>query len=243
MIRLATEADFTFPGDTECAIRILSLKNIYGCNEPFLRFYTDDKGSYLSLMDGVAVLHMATPISEEWLAFLAFQPDIARVHTDEITGKQLATAEGWSLNTGATLKYTGKLGVGESALCENPYLPDVYTLLAENFPHIAPFEAWYVDYSHRFRHGYCHIAAVMHDDKPVSVATTVAETHEAVILGQVATDKAFRRRGYAAKCLSSLIYRCQGRHLYILPVDEYAEKLYISLGFSPAGRWAELARQ
>lgn len=242
MIRLANVADFPFTGDTECAIRIQSLKVIYGCDVPFLRFYTDGEGSYMSLMDGVAVFYTSQPVSDEWLAFFAFQPEIIHIHTDATTGQQLAETGSWILSQGTTLKYAGEKRGEEPDICEAPFLPDVYTLLAANFPHIAPFEAWYVDYSHRVRHGHCHIAAIMCDGKPVSVATTVAETETAVILGQVATDTAFRCRGYAAKCLFSLINKCQGKELYILPVDKYAEKLYISLGFCPAGDWAELTR-
>ncbi len=242
MIRLANAADFPFAGDTECAIRIQSLCDIYGCEVPFLRFYTDGEGSFMSLMDGVAVFYAARPVSDEWLAFFAFQTEIIRIHTDAATGQQLANISGWILSQGTTLKYDGEKRGEEPGICVDPFLPDVYTLLAANFPHMSPFEAWYVDYSHRVRHGHCHIAAIMCDGKPVSVATTVAETDTAVILGQVATDMAFRRRGYAAKCLFSLINRCQGKLLYILPVDKYAEKLYISLGFCPAGDWAELKR-
>lgn len=243
MIRLADEHDFTFPADTECAVRIHSLYRIYGCHVPFLRFYTDGEGTILSLMDGVGILFAPQSIDDEWLAFLAFQQDITRLHTDDSTAHRLETTADWESSVGTVLKYGGVNRVGESDICDSPYLPDVYALLATNFPNMAPFEAWYVDYSHRVRHGFCHVAAVMDNDKPVSVATTVAETDTAVILGQVATDKAYRRRGYAAKCLASLIYRCQGRQLYILPVDEYAEKLYISLGFHRIGRWAELFRK
>lgn len=242
MIRMANTTDFPFIGDTECAIRIQSLKAIYGCDVPFLRFYTDGEGSFLSLMDGVAVFFAAQPVSDEWMAFFAFQPEIVRVHTDATTGQQLAEIGGWSLTEGTTLKYAGEERGEDPDICQAPFLPDVYTLLAANFPHIAPFEAWYVDYSHRFRHGHCHVAAIMDKGKPVSVATTVAETETAAILGQVATDTAFRRRGYAAKCLFSLIYRCKGKQLYILPVNKYAEKLYISMGFRPESSWAELER-
>ena len=108
MIRMANTADFPLTVDAECAIRIQSLKNIYGCDVPFLRFYTDGNGSFMSLMDGVAVFYAAQPINDEWLAFFSFQPEIIRIHTDMTTGERLAKAGGWCLSQGFTLKFAGE---------------------------------------------------------------------------------------------------------------------------------------
>ncbi len=242
MISLLTQAATFLDGDSECLIRIRSLAEIYGFDIAFLQFFTDGEGSFMSLMDGAAVFYAHTPVSEEWLAFLAFHTDIRRLHTDVNTAIRLQETGSWLAETGAVLRYAGGATSADRDICTTPHLPDVYHLLAEHFPHIAPFEAWYVDFSHRVRHGHCHLAAVMSEGKPVSVATTVAETGEWVILGQVATHPQFRRRGYAAKCLKALISKCKGKSLYILPVDEYAQKLYGNLGFTQCGDWAELER-
>ena len=66
MIRTAVDSDFTaMPGGDECAIRIHSLKNAYGLDVPFIRYYADDCGGLLSVMDGAAVLSY-TENREEW---------------------------------------------------------------------------------------------------------------------------------------------------------------------------------
>ncbi len=239
MIRLATPNDVFPVAENECLIRIHSLTKIYGYDVPFLSLYTDGEGSFLSTMDKVGVFYAHKPPSEEWIAFLQFQ-EMTHLHTDGETAKQIAKKTSWFATAGVVLRYAGEPSHIDHPLCENPPLPAVYALLADNFPHIAPFEAWYVDYSHRFRHGHCHMAAVMNSTTPVSIATTVAEIGEAAILGQVATHVDYRRRGYAALCLRSLIFRLQGKCLYILPIDDYASKLYQSLGFVPCGTWAEL---
>ncbi len=242
MIRLAVEEDFLSTDFSESLLRIHALKRIYSLNVSFLRFYADGEGSLLSLMDGNAVFYACQPVSEEWLHFIDMQPEIRTVHTDVNTGQQLCRFGGWSERTGPVLEFTCDILSPVEEVCESPYLPAVYALLAENFESLPSFDAWYVDFSHRVRHGHCHIAAVMEGERVVSVATTVAETENCAILGQVATDAACRRRGYASRCLISLINRLQGKRLYILPINITAQATYENLGFSPCGLWAELKR-
>ena len=52
----------------------------------------------------------------------------------------------------------------------------------------------------------------------------------------IATHPDFRRRGMAEKCIKSTIFRCKDKTLYILPINEYAQKLYEKLGFYQIGR-------
>ena len=57
MIRTAVESDFAVLPRDECAIRIHSLKKAYGLDVPFIRYYADDCGNLLSVMDGAGVLY------------------------------------------------------------------------------------------------------------------------------------------------------------------------------------------
>ncbi len=242
MIRLAVEEDFLGADDTECLLRIHSLKDIYGLGVSFLHFYADGEGALLSIMDGTAVFYTGQLVSEEWLYFINMHPDICTIHTDVDTGERLSQMDGWYGKTGLVLEFTGNKLPLVQDVCVTPYLPAVYALLADNFDSLPSFDAWYVDFSHRVRHGHCHIAAVMDGEQVVSVATSVAETQNGAILGQVATNAAHRRRGYASQCLSSLISRLQGKRHYILPINKEAQTTYENLGFSSCGQWMELKR-
>jgi predicted GNAT family acetyltransferase len=71
---------------------------------------------------------------------------------------------------------------------------------------------------------------------------TVAETITEAIIGQVATAKKARRQGYASICVKSIISQCEGKTLYILPIDENAAGLYSKIGFVPCGSWFELEK-
>lgn len=242
MIRTALESDFsTLPGD-ECAVRIHSLKCAYGLDAPFIRYYADECGGLLSVMDGAGVLYCVDNV-EEWLVFITMNPDIFHVHCPAVIGRQLIALGGWQGREGVVLKYDGPQDPpSSSSVCENPYLPHVHALLDQCFESMASLNAWYPDVSHRIRHNCAKIAVILDGEQVVSTAMTVAETDTAAVLGQVATHSDYRGRGYAKTCINSLISRCKDKTLYILPMTDIAHSLYVKMGFVPDGEWAELQR-
>jgi len=170
-------------------------------------------------------------------------PDVSQVHRSDRIGRELMESGIWQGRVGVTMNYVAQmLDAADDAVCTAPYLPSVYDLLKEHFPGISPFESWYPDVSHRVRHGNSHISVILEGERVVSTAMTVAETDTAAVLGQVATHPDFRRRGLAGRCIKSTISQCKGKELYILPVNENAQRLYEKLGFIIEGGWAELRR-
>ena len=241
MIRKAFKKDFETDATNECAVRIHSLHRAYGTDVPFLNFYADDQGGLMSVMDGTAVLASSANI-EEWLLFITMNPDIYRVHCSAEIGSSLIKSGGWKGREGTVLSYRGATHLQQTQVCENPYLPNVYTLLSSCFNDMPPLNAWYPDASHRLRHNCGKIAVILDDETVVSTAMTVAETEYAALIGQVATHTDYRGRGYAQSCINSLISRCKDKQLYILPMTEYAQSIYTKMGFIPVGDWAELQR-
>ena len=243
MIRLAKPTDFRQPVNNETLLRIHALQRAYGSDVPFIQFYSDGEGSLLAIMDGVGFFAPADIVTEEWTCFLAAHPSIQTIHCPLKAASAVAT-DNWSVRTGVVMRYGGNdIATPPEGVCRSPYLPSVYALLSECFDGIQPFDGWYVDVSHRVRHGCCRIACICDGENIVSAAMTVAETEDAAILGQVATAPTHRRRGFAAKCVNDLLARCKDKLLYILPVDERAQKLYTALGFVPYDFWAELTRK
>lgn len=242
MIRSAIESDFPAFADNECLVRILGLRATYGPNASFIQYFSDGEGGLMSLMNGVAVLHLAE-LTEEWEIFLGMNPDLMVIHCSDIVGRALLDNGQWHGRVGDVMVFQGEIPIASEDMVNNtPYLPAVYELLKDHFPGISPFNSWYPDVSHRVRHGHCHISVIQEDDRVISTAMTVAETDTAAILGQVATHPDFRRRGLAGTCINSTIFQCKGKQLYILPMGETARKLYEKLGFVLCGGWAELLR-
>lgn len=241
MIRQAVNSDFSASPMDECAIRIHSLWRAYGIDVPFIRYYADDCGNLLSIMDGTAILYCET-ITDEWLLFISMNPDISRIHCSAAAGNALVATQGWQGRVGVVLRYNGVSTTPEAQICETPNLPAVHALLNSCFDAMSPLDAWYPDVSHRLRHDCAKIATVSNGDSVVSTAMTVAETDTAALIGQVATDSHYRGRGYAKSCINSLISRCKGKTLYILPMTDIARFIYENMGFVPCGEWAELQR-
>lgn len=242
MIRVAVTEDFPNIATNEVLVRICGLRLTYGLDVSFIRYYTDGEGALLAVMDQVGLYH-AEVLTEEWCAFLVMNPDISTIHCSESIGNALIDSGLWQGRVGVVMSYAGERPEKtDESVCTNPYLPHVYELLKDHFPGISSFDYWYPDVSHRIRHGRGHISAILEGDQVISTAMTVAETDTAAILGQVATHSDFRRRGLAEKCIKSTISNCKDKNLYILPIDEYAQKLYEKLGFKGDGGWAELQR-
>jgi len=241
MIRRAFDAEIPISATDECLIRIAALKHTYGASAPFIQFFTDGRGGFLSVMDGVAILY--TPeLTDEWQIFLQMNPEIRTLHCSSTIGGLLMETPLWQGRVGDVMQYNGIPQEMPLDMCTQPYLPDVYALLEQYFPGMSSLNGWYPDASHRVRHGCCHIGCIIREDKVVSTAMTVAETPSEAILGQVATDPRFRNQGMAGTCVNAVISQCKGKALYILPVNEKAKRLYQKLGFVTCGTWAELEK-
>ena len=241
MIRRATTAEIPNNGANECTVRIAALKDAYGCDVSFIQYFTDENGGLLAVMDGVGILSV-NELTEEWRIFLDMNPDIRKVHCSGDVGSYLIQCGGWHGEVGEVMRFTGEAEHIDASVCTAPYLPAVYTLLNEYFPNVSPFDYWYPDVSHRIRHQCGHIACIVCGDQVVSTAMAVAETPTEAIIGQVVTNPAFRKKGYASTCIKSVISQCEGKQLYILPLNETAKKLYQNIGFVSCGTWSELEK-
>lgn len=256
MIRLAAEADFSAcarPAATDGAVRIRSWYAAYGAQTRFLSSFTDGRGTFLSVMDGFSVLADLTgdaidgaAVDDEWAAFIAMHPDIRRVRCARAAGERLAATLQAPVTAGDVLRCAVCPPAGQTdgpVPVRTVRAEGIYRLLCDAFPDgaLPPFDAFYVDLSHRLRHGLCRIAAIEDPPgTPVACAMTVAEAPDAVVIGAVATAPQHRRRGYASACIRALLAE-DARPALIAPADDAAARLYRSLGFSPYSGWAELS--
>ena len=242
MIRLAEASGFISLSGSEAAIRIACLAAAYG-QAPFLQLYTDtESANRLALMDGVAFFHAPAGVTADWRAFLCMLPEIAVLRTDADTGIAVGRLWGQTARTGLTMRYIGHST--ESTAQSGLVMPEkLYALLRGCFSDLPPFASWYVDVSHRVRHGLCHIVTLTEQGKPVSCAMTLAETPAQVLLGAVCTEPAYRGRGLAQRCLLSLLQQFPAHECYLSPASESLQAYYARLGFVPAGTWAIIHRR
>lgn len=230
---------------TETAARIACLHAAYGADTAFLRFYGDGNGITLALMDGVALLDApARADLTEAALFLHSQP-VVRVRGDaavtDLPGF-IPAGSGRVLAAGSVPVIPPPAGYTVESLPPRT----LYAVLTAAFGKAAPaFEGWYVDVSHRMRHGVCRTLGALHGGEAVACAMTVAETPSLAVIGGVGTSPAYRRRGLASACITALTaaLRREGRTVLIAPQTNETEALYRRLGFVPAGDWSEVIKE
>ena len=242
MIRAATDNDMRDLYGSEAAIRIVAAYETYGLNTRFLQLFTDDADTRMSLMDGVAVVHAPRGLTDEWLCFISMQPQVRVVRTDAASAATLATAWNTTYRSGDFMTYTRDWSV-TAIQPQTARYEDLHAFLSDYFV-LPPFDSWYVDVSHRVRHGCCHIATVVREDRVVCNAMSVAETENDALLGAVATHPQWRRQGLAVGCIGYLVdLLSDSRRIHISPFDDRAKQLSEKLGFSVSGSWGEVTRR
>lgn len=226
---------------TEAAVKIAGWASAYGWDRPFMRIWKTDHNGLIACMGREALAAVEPEDEEETALFLLMQPAVQAVRADPGLVRLLAAARPGRTQRGAVMRLiTPATAAG---IMEPPPLNEVYRLLTLVFDDtLPPWEDWYVDVSHRLRHGCCRIAGVVEADGLAAVAMTTAECGSAALIGGVATHPAFRRRGYARRCVMSVAAALQeeGKDVWLSPKNETARQLYSRWGFIEAGEWAAI---
>lgn len=123
----------------------------------------------------------------------------------------------------------------------SPRLEDVYTVLSASGQGeaLGEHDAWYVDVSHRVRHGTARAAVFYYDNIPAACAMAVAEASSGALLGGVAVRPEFRGRGFGAGTVSALcgVLHSENKNICLCCADGLTG-FYKKLGFEPDGGWA-----
>ena len=241
MLELCNEkTPLTLDLTCEAGMRIAAQIVAYGLSQPFFLVYKGEGGSVLSVLDGAATL-LAGDDADEALCFVSMSPQVTSLRTDGDTATAFAAARGLAVRTGNVLKAPGGMKPTGSAKKVAPaaYYPLAKRVFGESMP---PFDAWYADVSHRLRRDKCRLVAVYDRETPVSGGMTVAESETAWLLGAICTDENYRKRGYAAACVTALVSvgQARGKDVYIAAKNEAAQHLYEGLGFTVCGTWGQV---
>ena len=223
------QMDGVTPTDDFLCGYLRGYQNAYGIAQPFLQFYADEHGGQMAIMDGVATVLWHEDVEElQW--FLSARADVHTIRCAATLAETL-TRMGWKTQVRPVMRCESALVHEEDTVM--PSIRELYPFLACVFAEMPPFDEWYVDVSHRVRHGCCRICAVENDGVVVASAMTVAEWENGAIIGAVATHYKYRRRGYAARCVTNLTAELQqeGKTVYICPKNDAAQRLCERLGF------------
>lgn len=94
---------------------------------------------------------------------------------------------------------------------------EFYAHLVSNNPGYLPaaFDDWYVDFSHRIRHGTAHSVLLYADGQPCATIAALSVTDHAVFLGAVSTDPAYCGRHYAFTLLNFITNQYADRTIFL----------------------------
>lgn len=112
---------------------------------------------------------------------------------------------------------------------------DVYDLLTGCGFTLGGYDAWFSDFALRVRRGTADVRCIVQDGVLASTASVLFRSADAVYLGAVATDPAFRRQGLAGALVLSLA-QC-GKRAEIL-CKPHRISFYKQLGFQKIGEFS-----
>ncbi len=226
--------------------RVLCIKAMYG-RYPFADCWvqrtehTAAPTAYLSKTDGVVTLFARACADFEELCIFLNMTGARCVMCSAFHAQQLRITP---VETGAVLKWQGCL-TKPPVPATSPNLHRAYQVLqackSKRF-RVPAFEPFYLDMSHKLRHGGASLAGYEKNGVLAACAMTVAETADAAVIGAVAVLPAYQKQGLGSQVVQSLLHSCVQKgqkHIYVYCNSKETVLFYRKMGFAHSGRWAE----
>ena len=214
-------------------VRILALLEAYGTAYPFAVLYKqiiDNRiTAIISRLDNDYTISVADGFDEEEIAhFLLLAGYSSILSSDEINLFA-------KYDEGIIMKSSRKieLSIENAIVDEYPKLMDLYNFIDYNSQ---DFKAWYVDISHRIRHGTAKAYTLNVDENVVSSGILSSIIDGYSILSAVRTENEYRNNGYGSILVSYIVNDVKGC-VYLMRDEGMNEGFYKRLGFEDIGIW------
>ncbi|MGN0613690.1 MAG: N-acetyltransferase [Porcipelethomonas sp.] len=215
--------------ETCCGRKILSYLMAYGTGYDFCRFYINENGCIILLINSTLLIDGGDFSKEELAGFVLMNAPF-RIEGDGKAVAMLEGTEGYRKlhRTLFRLVPGGENTAGQSDIEFEPDLDEVYSILSEGFPNLIEYPLWLTDTSHRIRHGISRVFAY----KGSTTASIVYDIDDHVLVGQVATKISARGSGYARSFLRWLAeYLSNQNKTALLYALDTRESFYREIGF------------
>lgn len=216
------------------SIRIKSLLKAYGTSYDFAMFYKqidndNNVTSIISKLDGDFTLSAYDNADFDELKNFFITLGYNSVLSDE---RLLINEE---YDTGEIMSATKKTELHRSyaTLDCYPKLMDLFNI--DDYDSL-DFESWYVDLSHRIRHGCSRAYSLNAGGEIVSSGIFSSIWENDAILTSVRTAPEFRNLGYGSVLVSEMMCDIKGT-VYLMREENKNEHFYKKLGFENIGKW------
>lgn len=202
--------------------KIRALCRAYGFEYDFCRVYAQGERAFLSLLDGSAVLWAAQGADFGELADFLRMNGFSELFCGGEAARELSARLGLAPRQALLMRFDGR--TQEFPVDYSPQLSDVYAIVGQAFG--MEFEPWYLDLSHRIRHGVSTAA--------LAGRSALVIQHRAngeALLSQVATDLLYRGQGSASKLILGVCAALSPDRVFVL-CERRLEGFYARLGFT-----------
>ncbi len=202
--------------------KIRALCRAYGFEYDFCRVYAQGERAFLSLLDGSAVLWAAQGADFGELADFLRMNGFLELFCGGEAARELSARLGLAPRQALLMRFDGR--AKEFPVDYSPQLSDVYAIVGQAFG--MEFEPWYLDLSHRIRHGVSTAA--------LAGRSALVIQHRAngeALLSQVATDPRYTGQGSASKLILGVCAALSPDRVFVL-CERRLEGFYARLGFT-----------
>lgn len=219
---------------TAFGCRLSAVALAYGFRHGFARFWAGGGAAYCLLDGQLSIAGAPEDLTEarEFLDMLG--PGSIFCERRLADGLGLAASA-----EGAVMKKT--VPGGEGAGFPAPGLREVCGLLQQAGMAV-DFEPFYLDMSHRIRHGAALALGRYRDGELIGCAVASAVTEEAAVLSALAVREDCRGEGVGSRLVREAESALPGRELCIFRESGRNREFYERLGFAEAGRWCQQTR-
>lgn len=212
-----------------CKLRSVALA--YGFERDFARFWTDGGASYCLLDGGLSIAGRPWNIEE------------SREFLDVLGPGSVFCERGLAGELKLEVSTEGAvmakdLPAGEPRSLPPPGLRETHALLtAAGMP--MDFESFYLDMSHRIRHGIALALGEYISGELAGVAVISAVAGGEAVLSALAVREGCRGRGLGTKLMGAVERALPGHRLYLFRESGRKREFYKKLGFAEVGRWSQ----
>ena len=236
MIKLIDNPDEfdTFNKDDIFFIRIMSLLKAYSTEYNFALFYkqideNENITAIISRLDNDYTVCHYDNFNQKELDDFFKTLGFNSILCDEDLKLSFSYDYGITMATNKKIEKT----INYAEIDEYPKLMDLFNL--EDYSS-ADFESWYVDVSHRIRHGAAKAVTLNINGEIISSGIFSSIYNNDAILTAVSTQSEFRRMGYASALVSAMVCDIKGK-VYLMRDKNKNEEFYKKLGFENIGYW------
>lgn len=215
------------------AQKIRALLQAYGTGYDFCRFYSAEGLIIARFYNEFVICTFGNADIEELCEFLSFS-GFSKLFCSEVAGKLLSEKLKLNRNMLNLMRFSGNLCEAPEKISELS-LSEAYGILKASFE--IDYEPWYLDMSHRIRHGVSKFYGYNG-----SVLCVQHNLCGEALLSQIATVPEMRNKGDASGLITAVCRKLSKREIFLLCEDKLV-KFYNKIGFEKCGIKYELSKE